>query len=51
MANEIDLDMLAYDLADLIDRNEYPLDVSADDIRPALPEFLARITQNAQARR
>lgn len=43
----IDLEMLAYDLADLLDRNGYPLDVGASDILPELPGFIAAITRNA----
>lgn len=46
---KIDLDLLAYDLADMLSRNEYPLDVSETDIRPALPDFLEQITRNAAA--
>lgn len=44
---DIDLDMLAYDIADAIDRGEYPLDVSAEDVRAALTDFIAAITRNA----
>lgn len=40
----IDLDMLAYDIGDLFDRNEYPIDATQDEIRQALPSFLAAIT-------
>lgn len=32
LRTEIDLDLLAYDIADTLSRNEYPLDVSQDDI-------------------
>jgi hypothetical protein len=32
-----DLDMLAYDIADVSDRGGYPLDVDQNDIRAALP--------------
>jgi hypothetical protein len=39
---ELDLDMLAYDIADTMDKGEYGLgDVSQDDIRAVLPEFLS----------
>lgn len=43
----IDLDMLAYDIADMLDRNEYDIDVADCHIRPALPAFLAAIRANA----
>jgi hypothetical protein len=42
-ASPPDLDMLAYDIADMLDRNSYPIDAAADDIRPHLPAFLAAI--------
>lgn len=45
----IDLDLLAYDIADLLDRNDCPLDIAESHIRPALPAFLAAITKNAAA--
>ena len=41
------LDMLAGDVADLLDRGNYGIHVSQDDIRPALPAFLAAIMENA----
>ena len=41
------LDMLACDVADLLDRGNYGIRVSQDDIRPALPAFLAAIMENA----
>ena len=41
------LDMLACDVADLLDRGNYGIHVSQDDIRPALPAFLAAIMENA----
>lgn len=44
----IDLEMLAYDLADLLSRNGYPLDVAESDILPELPGFIAAITRNAE---
>lgn len=43
-----DLAMLAYDLADMLSRNEYPIDVDENDILPELPDFIAAITRNAQ---
>lgn len=46
---DIDLDLLAYDIADLLQRNNYPLDVAESDILPELPDFIERITRNAQA--
>lgn len=46
---DIDFDMLASDIADLLDRYEYPLDVSAGEIRPALPAFIAQVQRNAEA--
>ena len=42
-----DLDQLAYDIADLLDRNDYPLDVAQSHVRAVLPTFLEQITQNA----
>lgn len=45
----IDLDLLAYDVADMLSRFEYPLDVSADDIRPALPAFLEQLRASASS--
>lgn len=45
---DVDLEMLAYDLADLLDRNGYGLDVGASDILPELPDFIAAITRNAE---
>ena len=41
------LDALACDVADLLDRGNYEIHVSQDDIRPALPAFLAAIMENA----
>jgi hypothetical protein len=46
--DEATLEMLAYDIADLLDRNDYGLDVGSSDILPALPEFIARITHQPQ---
>jgi hypothetical protein len=37
--SDIDLDMLAYDIADMLDRNEYPVDADADDVRPRSQRF------------
>jgi hypothetical protein len=45
---DIDLEMLAYDLADMLDRNGYPLDVGESDILPELPGFIEAITRNAE---
>lgn len=44
----IDFDLLAYDISDMLSRNEYPLDVCAADILPALGDFLSAIISNAQ---
>jgi hypothetical protein len=45
-----DLDMLAYDIADTLDRGEYRLDdITADDIRAVLPAFLRACLANADA--
>jgi hypothetical protein len=41
---DLDLDLLADDLADAIDRGDYPLDVAASDIRPHLEGFITAIT-------
>lgn len=46
-ATGLDLDMLASDIADVLSRYGYPLDVAADDIRPALPAFVEQITVHA----
>lgn len=43
----IDWEMLAYDIADTISRNEYPIDVDETHILPELPGFIAAITRNA----
>lgn len=45
---DVDLEMLAYDIADLLDRNGYPLDVAESDILPELPDFIAAVTRNAE---
>lgn len=37
---DADLDLLAYDIADLIDRGDYRLDVTQAEVRAALPVFL-----------
>lgn len=42
-ARPIDLDMLAYDISDLFDRNDYGMDVGMYNIRAALPDFLAAL--------
>ncbi len=47
LPGRLDLDMLAGDVADLLDRGNYGIHVSKDDIRPALPAFLAAIMENA----
>lgn len=47
-AKKIDLGMLAYDIADMLQRNDYPLDVAESDILPELPAFIAAITRNAE---
>jgi len=44
---DIDLKMLAYDIADMLSRNEYPIDVDETHILPELPGFIAAITCNA----
>jgi hypothetical protein len=43
----ISLDLLAYDLADMLDRCEYPVDVADTHIRPALAGFLRAMLANA----
>ena len=45
----VDLDMLAYDIADLLERNGYPVDVASTHIRPALPAFLQAALASAAA--
>jgi len=47
LPGRLDLDTLAGDVADLLDRGNYGIHVSQDDIRPALPAFLAAIMENA----
>jgi hypothetical protein len=49
MTEPLDLDLLAYDIADMVSRNEYPLDVSEADIRSALPAFIEQVRKNAAA--
>jgi hypothetical protein len=45
-----DLDMLAYDIADVMDKGEYGLgDLSQDDFRAVLPAFLAAAQTHAAA--
>lgn len=43
----IDLDMLAVDMAKMLDRYSYEIDASADDIRPHLDGFIAKIQATA----
>ena len=45
----VDLDMLAYDIADMLERNGYPVDVASSHIRPALPAFLQAALASAAA--
>jgi len=47
MTVDIDLDLLAYDIADTLSRNGYPIDVDETHILPELPDFIAAITRNA----
>lgn len=48
--SEPDLDMLAYDIADTMDRGEYGLgDITQDDIRALLPAFLVACLAHADA--
>ena len=47
--SDAELDLLAYDIADTIDRGEYRLDVSQGDIRAALPAFIEQLRQNTAA--
>jgi hypothetical protein len=44
----INLELLAYDISDMLSRNEYPLDVCEADILLALGDFLRTIIANAQ---
>lgn len=44
----IDLELLAYDISDMLSRNDYPLDVCEADILLALGDFLRVIIKNAQ---
>jgi hypothetical protein len=45
-----DLNTLAYDIADTMDRGEYNLgEITADDIRAVLPAFLLACLANADA--
>lgn len=45
-----DLNTLAYDLADTLDRGEYGLgEITADDIRAVLPAFLIACLTNSDA--
>jgi hypothetical protein len=45
----VDLDMLAYDIADMLDRCRYPIEAADSHIRPALPAFLHAIISSAAA--
>lgn len=45
----VDLDLLAYDIADMLGRCGYPVDAADCHIRPELPAFLRAITANAAA--
>ena len=48
--SEPDLDMLAYDIADVMDRGEYGMgDITQDDIRAVLPAMLIAALANADA--
>lgn len=47
---DVDLDMLAYDIADTLDRGEYGMgDITQDEIRKALPVFLRACLELAAA--
>lgn len=48
--DSVDLDMLAYDLADGIERHEHPIDPTISEIRAELPAFLAALRRRAEAR-
>ena len=45
----ISLGLLAYDIADLLDRGQYPIGAADSDIEPALPGFLRAILANTAA--
>ncbi len=45
----INFEMLAYDIADMLQRNEYPIDVADKHIVGALPAFVESITLAANA--
>jgi hypothetical protein len=47
MPGTIDLDMLAVDMAKMLDRYSYEIDADADDIRPHLDEFVAKVRATA----
>lgn len=44
----VDLDLIAYDIADVLDRGDYGLDLTQDDIRAGLAEFLATALAHAR---
>jgi hypothetical protein len=44
----LDLELLAYDISDMLSVDDYPLDVCEADILPALEDFLKAIIKNAQ---
>jgi hypothetical protein len=46
----LDLDMLANDIARMLDRYGYQIDAGADDIRPHLPAFIAKVQQSVGQR-
>ena len=38
--NTAEWDILAYDISDLLSKNEYPIDISQPSILPNLPAFI-----------
>ena len=48
--DNVDLPLLAYDLADQIERCEHPIDPASDEILAELPAFLAALRRRAENR-
>lgn len=45
----MDLNMLAYDLAEVLSGDDYQVDVDSDDVLAALPGFLESLRVSARA--
>lgn len=45
----MDLDMLAYDLTEVLSGEDYEIDVDSDDVLAVLPQFLEDLRQRVHA--